>query len=199
MEEIWKDIEGYEGSYQVSNLGRVRRLPYVSEGKTIGRKKTFKRNFNGGVLKGTVCRNGYCRVTLTKDSVNRYYHIHRLVAEVFLPNPQKLPCINHKDENKTNNFVYVNEDGTIDESKSNIEWCTYAYNNQYNGLIERARETRRKTGGYPIKMMDRNGNTIKEFSSIFEASVFTKRSWGTIYRAVKHKRATAAGFYWDKL
>ena len=86
MEEIWKDIKGYEGLYQVSNLGRVRNIKY------------------GRLLKyGYV--GEYNRVTLYSDSKPDYRMVHRLVAESFIDNPNNYPIVNHKDENKSNNVV----------------------------------------------------------------------------------------------
>lgn len=103
-EEIWKDIEGYEGLYQVSSLGRVRRVKSLKIGKILKPCKNLK---------------GYCIVVLSKNGKHKTLTIHRLVAQTFIPNPDKLPCVNHKDEDKTNNRV------------ENLEWCTYEYNNNY--------------------------------------------------------------------
>lgn len=118
MEEIWKDIEGYEGLYQVSNLGKVKSLNY---------NKTAKSE----LLKLRKNTNGYTRVVLYKNRKAKDYQVHRLVAEAFIPNPNNYPIINHKDENKTNNRV------------DNLEWCTYLYNNTYGTTIERAVEKRK--------------------------------------------------------
>lgn len=112
MEE-WKDIEGYEGLYQVSE-GEVKSLNY---------NKTKKER----VLKKSIV-GGYYTVNLHKDGVMKTYYVHKLVAEAFIPNPDNLPCINHKDENKLNNSV------------SNLEWCTVKYNTNYGTCIERRKE-----------------------------------------------------------
>lgn len=87
MEEIWKDIGGFEGLYQVSNLGRVKRV-------TTGR-----------VLKGMASGKGYLLVGLSKNNIRSVKTIHRLVAQAFIPNPENKPEVNHIDENKTNNMV----------------------------------------------------------------------------------------------
>lgn len=102
--EIWKDIKGYEGYYQVSNQGNV---------------KTIKDSINKLRAFGSL-PSGYKQVTLCKDGKCKSFLVHRLVAEAFIPNPDNLPIINHKDEDKTNNIV------------SNLEWCTYQYNTQYS-------------------------------------------------------------------
>ena len=101
--EIWKDCKGYEGSYQVSNLGRI---------WSIKRQK---------YLKGCEDKDGYLRVNLTaKNGKVKTERVHRLVAIAFIPNPLGLPVVNHKDENKQNNMV------------DNLEWCSVRYNNIYS-------------------------------------------------------------------
>ena len=102
MKEIWKDCKGYEGKYQVSNLGRV---------WSIGSQK---------YLKGSYDKDGYIRVNLTaKNGKVKREYIHRLVAKAFIPNPNNYPQVNHKDENKQNNCV------------DNLEWCTAKYNSNH--------------------------------------------------------------------
>lgn len=119
-EEIWKDINGYEGYYQISNYGNVRSLDrYINY--TDGRIKFFK----GKRMKSHSSSFGYLCVKLSKDGTAYHTFLHRLIAEAFIPNPENLPVINHKDENPTNNSI------------DNLEWCTYEYNNSYNNLIER--------------------------------------------------------------
>lgn len=113
--EIWKDIQGYEGLYQVSNLGNVKNKiqPYLKQ------EKIYKKFSNS---------NGYLFVGLRKDKKRKFKYIHRLVAEAFIPNPNNLPQINHKDENKQNNCV------------NNLEWCTNKYNQNYGTIKERKKE-----------------------------------------------------------
>lgn len=103
MQEIWRDIEGYEGLYQVSNFGRVKSLRF-------GKEKIMK------ILKYP---NGYLKINLYKQKSVKTYQLHRLVANAFIPNPNNYPIINHKDEDKTNNRF------------DNLEWCSYSYNNTY--------------------------------------------------------------------
>lgn len=113
--ERFKNIEGYEGLYQVSNLGNVKSLNY-------GKERILKPIKNG---------KGYLQVILCKNGKHKMYQVHRLVATVFLPNPNNLPCVNHKDENSLNNCLY------------NLEWCTYSYNNSYGTKNQRTISTRR--------------------------------------------------------
>lgn len=106
IKEEWRDIEGFEGFYQVSNIGRVRRL-------LDRHQNSLDRNI---ILKPQTDRNGYKTVYLSKNNNRKIIHIHRLVAIGFLPNPDNKRCVNHKDGNKANNRV------------ENLEWCTYSEN-----------------------------------------------------------------------
>lgn len=113
--EKWKDIEGYEGKYQISNKGRVKAL-------------NFRRTTKEKIISG---RNnkGYQAVELWKFGKRKSYLVHRLVALSFVPNPDNLPQINHKDENKLNN------------NADNLEWCTQFYNNIYGTRLQRVSKT----------------------------------------------------------
>ena len=104
MEEIWKDIEGYEGLYQISSNAEVRKIKPNGEYK---------------ILKSSIGGSGYPRVSLRNDKKSKMMLLHRLLAKAFIPNPNNLPCINHKDENPLNC------------SLQNLEWCTYKYNSNY--------------------------------------------------------------------
>ena len=116
MKEIWKDVPNYEGLYQVSNLGNVKSLDkYVNSG--IKNNTSVKRK--GQLLKQSLKKNGYLQVTLTHNNIRKYIGVHRLVAQTFIPNPNNLPVVNHKDENPLNNCV------------NNLEWCTQKYNCNY--------------------------------------------------------------------
>lgn len=117
MEEIWKDIEGYVGKYQVSNYGRV-----ISLKDRWGnyRRKELKPIKIGG-------KNNYLQVNLCKDGLLKKILIHRLVAEAFIPNPDNLPIINHKDENPQNNRY------------DNLEWCDKRYNILYGSALDKVK------------------------------------------------------------
>ena len=109
--EIWKDIEGYEGYYQVSNMGSVQSL-----NRTCTNKNNKIMTFKGKILKPQNDRCGYLCVLLSLNGIKRNFKIHRLVAQAFIDNSNNKPCVNHKDGNKTNNMVY------------NLEWCTQQEN-----------------------------------------------------------------------
>ena len=185
MEEIWKDVKGYEGLYQVSNFGRVKRLSYQLIGRTIGEKKEYIREFPERVMKATICANGYYRVTLSKDGKLYYKHIHRIVAETFIPNPDSLPCINHKDENRTNNNV------------DNLEWCSYSYNNSYGNARDKFSKSYSRNHSRAVEMLSLSGGKIREFSSVKEAAIFVGGTSTSIDRAITRTRKTAYGYIWS--
>lgn len=161
--EIWKNIKGYEGKYQISNIGRVKSL--------IGNRNNNREK----ILKLRKNEHGYLYVRLYKKSNGKYCLVHRLVAETFLENQNKYPIINHKDEDKTNNRV------------ENLEWCSYKYNNNYGNRIENMVSKRNKK----VKCIT-NGeefNSIKEaaeFAGIKNGSDITKCCRGKRNTAGKH-------------
>lgn len=141
MDEIWKDIKGYEGIYQVSNIGRVRSFDRYTRG--------LKKMFKPGCIRKPFDTTGYESVALS-NSGDKTFMVHRLVADAFIPNPKGLPCVNHIDGNKKNNVV------------SNLEWVTYSENTRHAiriGLIdvEQSRINGRKSveiTGHPLKCTD---------------------------------------------
>jgi hypothetical protein len=120
MKEIWKDIEGYEGYYSISNYGNVKSLERIIKSKNgvIRKRKEM-------LLKPNIDKDGYYTITLTKNSNPKTFKIHRLVGTAFIDNPNNFPMINHKDENKQNNYF------------ENLEWCDSKYNNNYGTIRER--------------------------------------------------------------
>lgn len=153
MEEIWKDIEGYEGLYQVSNLGRVK--SFMAAPKT-GNKSEY-------IMGQTLITGGYLTVYFCVNGKRSKRQVHRLVAQAFIPNPSGLPFVNHKDENKTNNVV------------DNLEWCTSEYNANYGTSIQRARETR-ENKPKPIIQMNSEGEIIAIYKSPKIASILLKKN-----------------------
>lgn len=141
MVEEWRDIKGYEGQYQVSNLGRVKSLDRTISYKfRQGKHQRIKR---GKIITPCLDSNGYLFVRLyDSNGKKNVLKVHRLVGITFIPNPENLPCLNHKDEVRTNASV------------DNLEWCTHLYNNLYGTHLEkishalkgikRSEETRKK-------------------------------------------------------
>ena len=149
MKEVWKDIKGYEGLYQVSNLGRVKSLHQ----RAIKRNSKIKINYEQ-ILKPVIGKNGYSTVTLYKKENNNKlknnYKIHRLVAESFLNNSQNFPQVNHIDENKQNNKL------------SNLQWVSSSQNNNHGTRNKRVAEKMRK----PVCQFDMDGNLVKIWWSL---------------------------------
>lgn len=179
MKEIWKDIDGFEGYYQVSNLGRVRSLDRVVKqfnGKGIAKKKT-----KGRVLTTTKQTQGYSQIGLCKDGTQKSYRLNRLVANAFIPNPENKPEVNHIDGNKDNNRV------------DNLEWATSAENKQHSLKTGLAKPYKR-----PIQQLDDDGNVLAEFESIEQVYKTFGYSKGNICMACKGLKGggKAYGYYW---
>ena len=166
---IWKDIKGYEGLYQVSDEGEVRSL---GNGNSNSSKER--------IIKPTKDKYGYLYITLCKNGKKKTIKIHRLVAEAFLPNPDNLPEVNHKDENKINNRA------------NNLEFCDRKYNVNYGTGKKRSAEKLSK----PVKQFDLQGNFIQEFPSANEVQRKFGYSHGNISSACSGKRKTANNFIW---
>lgn len=127
----WFDIKGYEGLYKINECGQI--LVLERTGVKIGKgTKTVPEH----TKKVTRNKNGYFAVDLYKDTKRKRHYLHRLLAETFIPNPNNLPYINHKDENPSNN------------SLDNLEWCSSKYNNNYGTKNLRMVATRRANGTY---------------------------------------------------
>ena len=145
--EQWKDIQGYENLYQISNTGRVKSLPRYDD---------YGRFYPEKILKPEKLRKGYLRVKLgsRKDSFEKIM-VHRLVAMAFIPNPDNLPQINHKNEDKSDNRV------------ENLEWCDNSYNHNYGTRNTRATQHRK----IKVAQCKEDGNIIRVFDSIKDAAI----------------------------
>lgn len=131
--EIWKDVVGYEGLYMVSSIGRVKACEKADQRGHVRKEKYLKPCKSGD-------KNSYqaLKVRLCKNGIGKMSLVHRLVALAFIPNPDNFPEVNHKDENPFNNMVWVNDDGSVNFEKSNLEWCTHKYNTTYGTARARA-------------------------------------------------------------
>lgn len=139
---MWKDIKGFEGLYQVSDTGKVKRIS--SEVTSITGQKYI---VPGRMLKTTLTGRGYPTVTLSKQGKVKRYYVHRLVAEAFIPNPENKPTVNHINGNKLQSNV------------ENLEWSTYSDNNQhaYNTGLKASGE-----GQYKAKLTEEDVKKIKK-------------------------------------
>lgn len=198
MHEIWKDIEGYEGYYQVSNCGRVK-----SVFRIIIRRNGTPFSVNEIILKPSKSQDGYLCVSMRKNFKAKGTSIHRLVAQAFISNPLKLPEINHKDENKENNKM------------DNLEWCTRSYNTSYGTFQERRKRNtdwkkiaqKRNYKDISLKrslkiqlavmQYDLQGNLIKEYISVSSAAkTLGLKCSENIRHSCSGTSKSAYGFVW---
>lgn len=156
--EVWKDIKGYEGKYQVSWYGRVKSLERYritgSGGKVLCKEKIMHLCLND-------TRSGYWYASFHTKSgaTTEKVLVHRLVAESFVQNNRNLPFVNHKDENSRNNVFY------------NLEWCTCAYNNAYGTALARSQATRSRNGvSKSVGKYNSNGELLIVYQSLGEAA-----------------------------
>lgn len=172
MTEIWKTAKGYEGLYEVSNLGNVRSLNYHNWG--------IVRN-----LTPVMDKYGYMRVCLCKG--NKQYNglVHRMVARAFLENPLDLPQINHINEDKSDNRV------------ENLEWCDCLYNNNHGTRNERISKSKRNTKSKTVIQMDLQGNFIREWVSLNEIMRVLGFNAAFVARCCHGVKPTAYGYRWQ--
>lgn len=176
--EIWKDIPGYEGCYQASNLGNIKSIPrYVSNhtGMLLVKEKLITQRKN---------KQGYMICYLSKNAKDECFRVHRLIAKTFIPNPENKPQVNHIDGNKSNNRL------------ENLEWCTnsenqiHAFKNGLNYVTGRAGKPKRK-----VEQIDMNTNcVIKVFESIAQAQRETNSK--NIGMCCRGERNFANGYKW---
>lgn len=173
-EEIWKDIEGYEGLYQVSNLGRVRSLD-----SWIRSKCNSMRLRKGRIINQRLSLQGYKRVHLSKGNTSKHYVVHRLVAEAFIPNPDNLPQVNH-----------INEFDKTDNKVENLEWCTQEYNHNYGTHNKRVGEKQSK----PVYQYTLDNQLVKVWKSTAECR---RNGFNNVSACCRGVLITVKGFRWS--
>ena len=194
--EIWKDIEGYEG-YQVSNLGRVRSLDRIDSNN---------HPLNGVILKPYISNSGYLLVGLYKQQKRDRKLLHRLVAEAFIPNPENKSEIDHINTIKTDNTVFLNEDGSVNYEKTNLRWTTRKenINNPITKTKMRINARKPSKGKYgkkhhrskPIIQYDKEGNFIKEWDCANDVERVLGISNKHIGSVCLGKRKSCGGYIW---
>lgn len=176
MEEIWKDIKGYEGLYQISNFGNVKSLP------------KFRVKYHTGeiILKQQNSANGYKQINLYKNNKHRTEKIHRLVAEAFIPNPENKPEVNHIDGDKTNNYI------------GNLEWNTRKENGKHAwniGLFKHYSppppKQKKKVNQYSL-----DGKFIRTWNGLVDASRELNISHDGICNCCVGRQKQCGGYIW---
>lgn len=190
MNEIWKPVKGYEGLYEVSNLGNVRSLDKT---RIVNRKGTvYETKYKGKTLTPQPRQHGYLGVPLYGKGGHKTRHfktmaVHRLVAEAFIPNPQNLPEVNHKDECKTNNRA------------DNLEWISRLGNVNYGtGQKRRAENARNNERSKAIVQLTRDGKFVAEYPSMQEVRRQKGYAPGNICRCAARnpQYSHAYGYVW---
>ena len=166
MKENWKEIKGFNGKYYVSVNGEIYSVP-------------AKR-----ILKSCVSNKGYELVCLkSPDGKRKQYTVHRLVALTFVPNPENLPLVNHKDENKLNNKA------------ENLEWCTYSYNNTYGEHLSKKSRTLHNPSRKECWLINLESKELKHFDSLHEAADFLQTNSTNLANVTNGKYAQCKGWY----
>lgn len=137
-------------------------------------------------LKQKLGKNGYMSVQLSKNGITKQYSVHRLVAAAFIPNPDNLRCVNHRNEIKTDNRV------------ENLEWCSHTYNNNFGKRTDKVKNSFIKSGvSKPVVQLTKDGILVNEYPSISEAARFMHCYSSVIGNCVRGIKKTAFGFLWE--
>lgn len=187
--EIWKDIRGYEGIYQVSSAGRVRSLD-----RTVHFSDGRFRKYKGQILKReSRTSSGYKQCILKVNGFSKYAYIHRLVAQAFVNNPENKPEVNHINGNK------------LDNTAENLEWVT-ASENDYHAVatgLRKPSEKQKKVASYygklngkPVVQYTRSGEAVCRYESGYAADRSMGFRLGSVSEACSGKCKTRGGFVW---
>lgn len=180
MSEIWKDIFGYEGLYQISSFGRVKSLSRITPRNIKLKEK---------ILNLYIDKNGYCTNTLSKSGLSKTKKIHRLVAESFISNPLNLPQVNHIDGNKINNYI------------DNLEWVNNSGNQIHaykNGL--QPSKAKNKNGRYKgdIEATSKDGTIVKTFQGAYELEKYGFCS-RAVYNCLSGRIKSHKGYFFKRV
>lgn len=184
MTEIWKDVKGYEGLYQVSSLGRVKALAKTRVVRSNRWKCVFTQEFGEHILVPLLGSNGRYHFTLHNEGGQKSVSRARIVAEAFVPNPYGESEINHKDEDIRNDLP------------ENLEWCNHLYNMRYGTRTIRSRESFIKSSGKKVRQYTKTGELLKEYECISDASRATRCAGANISKCCMGKIRSLGGFVW---
>ena len=182
--EIWKDIKGFEGLYQISNFGRVKSLKRKRFNYRLQKTIEIHKEI---ILKPFEDKKGYLCVKLQNNKNKTMFKVHRLVAKTFIPNPDDLPQINHINGIKNNNNMH------------NLEWCNCSYNVKEAFRLGLSKKGKHHYNRKRVIQYDLNGNFIKLWDCMIDAINelnLRKSSWSSISQCCKGKRKSAYGYIW---
>lgn len=206
--EVWQDVDGYEGLYQVSNLGRVKSLKRID---TKPYKDGFRTHIvNERILKPFATRTGYLLVKLTKDKKEKSYQVHRLVAIAFIPNPENKPQINHKNgKREDNNLLNLEWVTASENARHKIDVLGFKFSDETKAKMrakklgkklsqeQREKMSIKRKGQKPVNNKPvRCIETGKIFFSAQEASKKLNISRSAVSKSIK-RNTRAGGFYWE--
>lgn len=193
MNELFVDIKGYEGFYQISNLGTVKSLEH-----SIIRSNGVKQTVKERIIKPSLGKNGYYTISLWRNGKGKGFQIHRLIAEHFIPNPENKPYIDHINTDRTDNTVWLNEDGSINYEKTNLRWVTPKENNN-NPITRNNHKHKYNVTSYgfnnghskPVVRLAKGDEKDVVFPNAFSTNICR------VGPCCKGERKTAGGYKWQ--
>lgn len=198
MEEIWKDVVGYEGLYQVSNLGRV---------KTVARKQLYKDGsvhfIKERILSVQIGKRGYYVVNLSKNGTQHTKTTHRLIADAFIPNPENKPCVDHIDGNRLNNSIENLRYVTHGENMRNPNtawkaWRPEIRSQNISKILAKRKERGQKFSPMTVYAYHPDGSLFRSFYSMGEAGRHVGRDAKIIQEALERQDKLVGGYIWSK-
>ena len=192
MREIWKDIEGYEGFYQISSTSKVR---------SLDRFDAIGRFIKGKILSPKLDKDGYYCISLSKNGVGKSFKLHRLVAAHFLPNIENKPCIDHINCIRTDNVVWLNQDGSVNYDKTNLRWVTQKEN--VNNPLSKSKYNPPHKNGYEnpnakqILQFSKEGILIKKWGCMKDAADSLNINYINISKCCRGIQKQTNGSRWE--